>query len=187
MNLAEYQPLAMRKAKWFPALFPNIEHVALGILSEVGEFTTIAKRVAIYGKEFTPEMRAHALEELGDIAWYCALGAEVLNVQLDKIIDPCNDKIVSMAQAALFLGTVASPIAMLVEAQRDGISELMSPFKDSIGLTIGGVLFVSNWLDPDYDVLGANIAKLRQRYPEKYTDEAAEARADKDGADARNS
>jgi hypothetical protein len=33
----------------------------------------------------------------------------------------------------------------------------------------------------------ANIEKLRQRYPEAYSDAAAEARADKGGADARNS
>lgn len=32
-----------------------------------------------------------------------------------------------------------------------------------------------------------NIAKLKDRFPEKYSDEAAEARADKAGADARNS
>lgn len=32
-----------------------------------------------------------------------------------------------------------------------------------------------------------NIAKLRRRFPERYSDAAAEARADKNGADARNS
>lgn len=32
-----------------------------------------------------------------------------------------------------------------------------------------------------------NVEKLRQRFPRSYSDQAAEARADKGGADARNS
>ncbi|TCS37460.1 MazG-like nucleotide pyrophosphohydrolase family protein [Paucimonas lemoignei] len=37
------------------------------------------------------------------------------------------------------------------------------------------------------DIAAANISKLQQRFPDAYSDHAAEARADKGGLDARNS
>jgi NTP pyrophosphatase (non-canonical NTP hydrolase) len=37
------------------------------------------------------------------------------------------------------------------------------------------------------DMARGNIDKLQQRYPEKYSNDAAEARADKGGLDARTS
>jgi hypothetical protein len=40
---------------------------------------------------------------------------------------------------------------------------------------------------PVSQVLADNIAKLRERFPDAYSNEAAEARADKGGLDARNS
>lgn len=188
MNLAEYQPLALRTAKWYPSLFHNLQHASLGLTTEVGEFATIAKRVAIYEKEFTPEMRAHALEELGDVAWYCALAAETLNVKLDRIRSTTAEVPADMAQAAMMLAMCMGPVATLVEAQRETIeAEYLMAMKESLGMTIACVMTVGKWLDPEYDLLGANIAKLALRYPDKYDNAAAEARADKGGADARNS
>ena len=37
------------------------------------------------------------------------------------------------------------------------------------------------------DIAERNVAKLKKRFPEKYSNEAAEARADKGGLDARSS
>lgn len=188
MNLIEYQPLALRTAKWYPSLFQNLEHAALGLVTEVGEFATVAKRVAIYGKEFTPAMRAHALEELGDVAWYCALAAETLGVTLDKIKQEYTDKLTSMSQAALLLAACTAYVPVAIEAMRDGTEDYtLATVRDCIGMTIGAVMIVGQYLDPNYDFLGGNIGKLMARYPEKYSDNAAEARADKNGADARNS
>lgn len=45
---------------------------------------------------------------------------------------------------------------------------------DAIGMQMG-------------DIAEANIAKLKERFPDKYTNEAAEARADKGGLDCHNS
>lgn len=120
MNLNEYQALAIRTAKALPTLSANLAHAALGIATEAGEFTTEVKRMAIYDKPMTEEMRQHMAEELGDLLWYVALAAEHLQIPMAKI---CRD----------------------------------------------------------------NIEKLRTRFPEKYTNDAAEARADKGGADARSS
>lgn len=120
MTLNEYENLATRTAKVMPTFLWDLNHAALGMSTETGEFGTIVKRCLIYDKEFTPEMREHAVEELGDALWYIALAARTLDVPLGEI------------------------------ARR-------------------------------------NIDKLALRYPEKYSDAAAEARADKGGADARSS
>lgn len=114
MEFNEYHSAAIRTAKLFSDLGQDLAHAALGLTTEVGEFTTEVKRISIYRKEMTPEMRAHMLEELGDTLWYIALACEHLGCPMDRIA-------------------------------RD------------------------------------NIDKLRKRFPEKYTDQAAEARADKGG------
>lgn len=120
MNFDEYQAGAIRTAKIFPDIEANLAHAALGIATEGGEFTTVVKRVAIYNKELTDEMRGHMAEELGDLLWYVALAAHHIGIPMSR-----------MAQH--------------------------------------------------------NIDKLKARFPEKYSDADAEARADKGGLDARSS
>lgn len=119
-ELDDYQRLAFRTAKVFDSFGMDMAHASLGMVTEVGEFTTEVKRVAIYDKWVTDEMKAHMAEELGDLLWYVAL-------------------------AATHLGTSLSKLAT------------------------------------------ANIEKLRLRFPDRYSNEAAEARADKGGLDARQS
>jgi len=114
MNFRDYQIMAMRTAKDLPTDSENLTHAALGLASEVGEFVSEVKRIAIYGKEVNSEMIAHMQEEVGDILWYVALAASSLHCGLSAL------------------------------AQR-------------------------------------NIDKLAIRYPDKYTDVAAEARLDKGG------
>lgn len=108
MDFEIYTMMAMRTAKPM-TVEDDLIHASLGVSGEAGEFCDAIKRASIYGKELD---RENAIEELGDILWYVALG--------------CNALGVSMA-----------------------------------------------------DVAAQNIAKLRQRYPEKYTDELAFERLDK--------
>lgn len=54
--------------------------------------------------------------------------------------------------------------------------------REELGDLLWYVALVANALEADLDLVAeANIAKLRTRYPEKYTDAAALARADKQG------
>lgn len=117
MNFQEYQRLAARTAKDFRHLETDLTHAALGLATEVGEFTTVVKRAAIYDVPISAEMRVNMHEELGDILWYLALAATKLGWDLEQ-------------------------------------------------------------------VAAENIEKLRQRYPAKYSDSAAEARLDKGGEPA---
>lgn len=120
MNLADFQRLALRTEK--PLATPELRsmHAALGLATEVGEYTTEVKRMVIYEKPLDDARRAHMAEELGDIMWYMAIAADALGLELAEI---CR----------------------------------------------------------------SNINKLQLRFPDAYSNHAAEARADKGGADARNS
>lgn len=120
MNLTDYQKLALRTEKKLPTSVERSVHAALGLTTEVGEYTTEVKRMAIYSKPLDEDRRKHMAEELGDVMWYLAIAADALGMQLG-------------------------------------------------------------------DIAQANIDKLQLRFPEAYSDEAAEARADKGGVDARNS
>lgn len=118
MNLIDYQIAALRTEKPLATAALRSMHAALGLTTEVGEYTTEVKRAVIYEKPLDDARRAHMAEELGDIMWYMAIAADALGLQLADI---CAD----------------------------------------------------------------NIAKLQARFPEAYSNEAAEARADKGGLDAR--
>lgn len=59
---------------------------------------------------------------------------------------------------------------------------------EELGDLLWYIALAANAIGADLDAIAAaNIEKLRIRFPEKYSDEAAEARADKAGADARSS
>lgn len=114
MNANDYQRLAVRTAKIYPTQGENLNHVALGILTEAGEIGTTVKRHVIYNKPITEEMHENLVEELGDLVWYVALACYALGVEFAT-------------------------------------------------------------------VLKMNIEKLQVRYPNAYSDQAAEDRADKGG------
>lgn len=191
MNLDTYQQEAVRTAKWFPSLLDNLDHAALGFITEIGEFATVVKRVSIYGKDMTQEMHEHALEEIGDTFWYCALACETMGLRMGAIIDKDGaSEINDMKGGALALGLTSGTFAMGVYATRASgeYGKGIDALKAGLGLMIGMLDRTCFVLGVDAgEVLQRNIDKLRQRYPEKYSDAAAEARADKNGIDARNS
>jgi len=194
MNLADYHAAAIRTAKWFPSIQENLEHAALGLTTEVGEFATVVKRVTIYGKPMTPEMREHAIEELGDLAWYLPLACHAMGTTLDRVVAESDGDFSAMPELSLkhscltlagIAGTIAAIIASIsIHGQLDDISEL----KPMLALTVMALDQCCRAIDADpAAVRAANIGKLRLRFPDAYTDHAAEARADKGGLDARNS
>jgi NTP pyrophosphatase (non-canonical NTP hydrolase) len=59
-------------------------HCGIGLATEAGEFLDALKKHIFYGKEID---RVNLSEELGDIQWYSAIGADTLNDTLDNIQD----------------------------------------------------------------------------------------------------
>lgn len=80
-DMDEYQSKALRTAKRLSEGF-DLMHVALGVTGEAGEFADAIKKHLVYGR---PLDRGNALEELGDLMWYVALGCETLGVTMSEI------------------------------------------------------------------------------------------------------
>jgi NTP pyrophosphatase (non-canonical NTP hydrolase) len=59
-------------------------HVAMGLVTEAGEFVDQLKRHIYYSKELDA---TNLLEELGDITWYQRIGADELEMNLIEILD----------------------------------------------------------------------------------------------------
>jgi len=80
INMNQYQTAAMRTAKRVDMSY-DLNHAALGLAGEAGEFADCVKRHTIYGK---PLDRANAIEEIGDLLWFCALACESLGIMMSQ-------------------------------------------------------------------------------------------------------
>ena len=83
MTINEYQKLAMT------TLNPDLDkkdvliNGVMGLCGESGEAIDIVKKHLAQGHELD---RAHLIKELGDIAWYLAEVATVLDVELEEVL-----------------------------------------------------------------------------------------------------
>jgi NTP pyrophosphatase (non-canonical NTP hydrolase) len=185
VNFQQYRPLALRTAKMFPDSRANLQHATLGLITESGEFATEVKRLFAYGKPLTAEMNAHMREELGDVLWYVPLAMWAMGeVELPETTDEMRDEFgYNLPDLTCALGAMVGGVATLLKYGDDTEDAL---------LMLSAVVYI---VERCAEIIGttgdelraANIAKLRQRFPDAYSDAAAEARADKGGADARNS
>ena len=164
----------------------------LGLVTETGEVATIIKRHLIYGKPLDDKMRADAKEELGDILWY-------VPTILQAIDDPARGdwswfETHWKAPHSDLDGCIRSMVYRIgTLVQCFNTAEYDSSFKTRTEAALmdicGNTKRIATLLDlgPIGGIMEANIAKLRLRYPDKFTQELAEARLDKGGLDARES
>ncbi len=87
MTINEYQRLAMRTAN--PEC-KNLSNVGLGLAGEAGECADEIKK-HLHHKH--PLNREKLIKELGDVAWYLALGCDVLEVTLEEVLQLNVDKL----------------------------------------------------------------------------------------------
>ncbi len=158
MNLKEYVKMALRTESVRP--FDNTDHgrrasrlvhAALGIDSECAE-------LAISTTE------ANHLEELGDLCWYLAILADEFgfNLEVPKDSPATWGGISDQAKRVWFYNAPAN--ATLIQ--------------ESACSLLGYVDREAKWgLGVSLDlVLESNIRKLRTRFPDKFTDQAAQVR-----------
>ena len=89
MDFPTYQLQAMRTAKPMePA--DDLMHAALGLAGEAGEFADAIKKHLVYGRELD---RENAIEELGDVLWFVALGCHALSVSMADVAQANIDKL----------------------------------------------------------------------------------------------
>ena len=179
MDLNTYQPLALRTAKMFDSTNMDLVHVALGLTSEHFELMDALQKRNYDG----------AFEELGDALWYCALGAHVLGFQLSSIqLQAGFYNWTEDAAMANFISHVKRRAIYGKEMNQAQVEQAIGDLHVIVANLVSrihGINYISGKTVSLGDVLKANIDKLKLRYPDKYSDEAAEARADKGGLDAR--
>ncbi len=82
-----YQVLALRTAS--PESLTNmgamLNNAALGLAGESGEIADHVKKVMFHGHPLDQATRDKIAKEIGDILWYCAIGAKGIGMNLAEI------------------------------------------------------------------------------------------------------
>jgi NTP pyrophosphatase (non-canonical NTP hydrolase) len=104
MNLNEYQKRAMRTA-----IFPKQDgyiYTALGLVGESGEIANKVKKFVRdgYTVEELPDKINDLRAELGDVLWYVAAMAEVLETNLQTIAEANLEKLQSRKERGKLSG-----------------------------------------------------------------------------------
>lgn len=197
MKIAEYVPLAVRTEKQLPDN-ERLVHGCMGLITECGEVVTELKRMHIYEKPLDNDRKKHICEEIGDMLWYSAILLDTLDTDLTMFANlpklPFPDSANNIWSApSLLFSVMIGRISYIVTAMHAGMyeddSELRSALEDivlSVSSLIGGMELIANHCDSSIEtIMEENVAKLQIRFPNAYSNEAAEGRADKNGADAR--
>ena len=159
MNIKEYQQLALRTEARNPehTQADRWNHGVLGFITEYDEFYNTRSHVEI-------------VEEFGDLMWYIALLADVANVDLSIIEQPL-----------VLTGWVNTWAAKCADIGKRWKYYNIPPSESAL-IEAVSQLYVhmrEHWIkivaeDGNFsEALDRNIAKLRARYPEKFTTEAA--------------
>ena len=91
MTINEYQTAALRTAQTDKLSASDLLiNSALGLCGESGEVADIVKKHRFQGHDLDFD---HVAKELGDIAWYLAVGAYAIGYDLEKILQMNVDKL----------------------------------------------------------------------------------------------
>ncbi len=120
MDFHAYQVAAIRTAPTQDQT-DGLINAACGMCKEAGEFMSIIYRVDQYGKALSDEMRAHMVEEAGDILWYVALACEHLGVSLHAVAKHNIGKLLTNPDAR-YPGGVFDPVAAEARADKAGLT-----------------------------------------------------------------
>ena len=176
-DILEYQGLATRTYVDLGDLESNQRHMNLGVITEVGETLDIFKKFLAYKK---PMDIVNLGEELADMAWYivnqCTLQELILDDHFEEVlmeteelirikmfsVEGLSSELKAEAILTLILGTYCTPSNHIFNAPIIQLAMLHH---------------IASWFDLDFfQCLTNNIDKLKVRYPEKFTEEAAQNR-----------
>ena len=91
MTINEYQTAALRTAQTDKLSASELLlNSALGLCGESGEVADLLKKYHFQGHDLDIE---HIAKELGDIAWYLAVGAYAIGFDLEEILKMNVDKL----------------------------------------------------------------------------------------------
>ena len=158
MNFDKYQQLAFRTCKDKGSMEMNLIHMALGIHSEYDELFT-----AIQNND-----KVNVAEEIADHFWYIAGFCTFKGWSLYGLMSDDIDHILTLAQATSILQDLVKKEVIYGKTmdQKD-IYEILYKIASCL------VEIADDWDIKVEDTLDTNIAKLKIRYPDKYTDDKA--------------
>lgn len=180
IKLKEYIPLARRTAKPLDRI-PALLHGAMGISSDAGELITHIKSYTIYRKSLH-DLREGFMEEIGDVLWFVVYMADAAKIDPEKLEPWHANWPMSLEESALLLAKEAGNVSVWVwEQAYRGASPSSDTLLVYLKAILGLLIVISSRVDMSLwmDCAPYNIGKLRLRYPDKYTDVDAIARADK--------
>ena len=91
MTINEYQTAALRTAQTDKLTARELLlNSALGLRRESGEVADLVKKHRFQGHDLDPD---HVATELGDVAWYLAVGAYSIGYDLETILQMNVDKL----------------------------------------------------------------------------------------------
>ena len=168
MTIQEYVPLAYRTRVDLGSEELNIDHMVLGVATEIGELLDIHKKKLAYNK---PIDWVNYKEEIGDLAWYFAGYLSIKNIQVSdeyiELAEMVNEEELAeiFTKEYFYIRTVGDRIC----------DEMLLDETETISFwfTFLQLLLSYHNLGSLSDVMETNIAKLKARYPDKYSDESA--------------
>jgi len=190
MLVQDYVELALRSEVEGDSSLDRLDHAAMGLVTDVGELVDALKKHKRYGREFD---LLNFCEELGDVAWYAALAADVLGLNFPDMLAVPHHKEMAMTAVGVNLTQIglidfntgllvhhAAEFFMIVRRMRyirrtvgHDLNKL-TPHLNKILHTIEDLAQLGGFTLEN--VLDANIAKLMRRYSGKFTAAEAEKR-----------
>jgi len=149
-KLKEYQSQAMRT--WVELGNNNFIHMKMGVITEIGEIIDIFKKNIAYGKSIDI---INLGEEIADVQWYLSNYATMDNDEID--LSYFNEGYKILDENDVF--------NLLFEIVREPLEYSLNTFN---------LIHIAKYYNLDYaKLLDNNIAKLKVRFLEKFTEEAA--------------
>ena len=101
ITLNDYQARAHETAQYPPGI--ALEYTTLGLVGESGEIANKVKKT-LRGDYSQDDIREDLIDELGDVLWYLAEAATVLNTTLEEVAQRNLDKLASRADRGVIKG-----------------------------------------------------------------------------------
>ena len=169
--LVEYQQDAIRSWGCTSDLKFDLQILQLGLVGEAGEVADLIKKIEGHGHPPDPEK---LIKELGDVLWYVAVLHHALDLKgrkpkpLHAEKRRTGDPLGGSIQNAIALCISTSDLVQYIAGMESDFGVILMIIKEmaeASGSTLHGVA-------------QGNILKLKQRYPDGFSSQASQRRAD---------
>jgi NTP pyrophosphatase (non-canonical NTP hydrolase) len=173
-TIPEYQGLAARTCPNLPGEHENERHMNLGVITEIGEVLDIFKKNLAYGKAIDV---VNLGEELADISWYIVNKCRFQEISLEDAFNTVKAEVKDLLDTQMFSEEGLSKELKTKALMHPLLQAYCGPTNSIFSAPIVQLAILANiaeWFELDFfQCLTNNIDKLKVRYPEKFTEEAA--------------